>query len=328
MEYLVIILISVPLAAVALAAYALFIRSREERVERRLEQMDSGSTPELILGDLTPALADQLRPGAEKQIELQQDLRTAGYYQPTALMEYAALRAVLIIAPLLAAGALSLFADDFTWTLRIWAGGLILALLGYSLPRVYLYFRGQSRKHMIERALPAAIDMLVLCLGAGLNVLNSLQRVTQELYRSFPVLAYEFEIVRRQAELRTLDFALTQFADRVGLPQARNLAIVLSQSENLGTDAVPILREFADDMRVNMRQRADEMSNKAPFKLLFPAYLMAFGAAILLIGPAVLEMNRILRHDNPNVEIRNKFKIQNTNAPSRRVVTGAEETRR
>ena len=106
MEYLVIILISVPLAAVALAAYALLIRRREERVERRLEQMVSSSTPELILGDLTPALAGQLPPGAEKQIELQQDLRTAGYYQPTALMEYAALRAVLIIAPLLAAGAL------------------------------------------------------------------------------------------------------------------------------------------------------------------------------------------------------------------------------
>src|SRR5262249_28290558 len=58
---------------------------------------------------------------------------------------------------------------------------------------------------------------------------------------------------------------------------------------NLGTDAVTVLREYADDLRVNMRQRADEMANKAPFKLLFPAWMMAAGAGILLISPAILE---------------------------------------
>jgi tight adherence protein C len=149
--------------------------------------------------------------------------------------------------------------------------------------------------HIIERGLPTAIDMLTLSLGAGLNVLNSLQRVAQEVRRAFPVLGEELEIVRRQAELRTLEFALVQFADRVGLPQVRNLSVILSQSENLGTDAVHILREYADNMRVSMRQRADELANKAPFQLLFPAYLLAIGAGILLVAPTVLEFNAFRR---------------------------------
>src|SRR5206468_5798791 len=118
---------------------------------------------------------------------------------------------------------------------------------------------------------------------------NSLARVTDELRFAYPVLAEEFAIIRRQTELRSLEFALIQFAERVNMPQIRNLQVLLAQSENLGTDAVSVLREYADDLRVNMRQRADEMANKAPFKLLFPAYLMAFGAGILLISPAVLE---------------------------------------
>lgn len=292
MEYVLTFLVFLGAALLTFGAFALLRRRGARQVHRRLEEMDSASTPELILGDLTPALASHLPVSQQDQAELQRELRAAGYYRPTALMEYAALRATFILAPLLIAGVLSLYADTLVQAAWIWGGGVLAAILGYSLPRVYVYYRGQARMRRIERALPTAIDMLILCLGAGLNVLNSLQRVTQELHRAFPILAYEFEIVRRQAELRTLEFALTQFADRVGLPQARNLTIVLSQSENLGTDAVPVLREFADDMRINMRQRADEMANKAPFKLLFPAYLMAFGAAILLIGPVVLEFSR------------------------------------
>jgi tight adherence protein C len=138
--------------------------------------------------------------------------------------------------------------------------------------------------------------MLTLSLGAGLNVLNSLHRVSEEVKFAFPILGEELQIVGRQAELKTLEFALAQFADRVGLPQVRNLSVILSQSENLGTDAVTVLREYADNMRTNMRQRADEMANKAPFKMLFPAYLLAFGACILLIAPTVLEFAEFRRN--------------------------------
>jgi tight adherence protein C len=264
------------------------------RVEQRLQDSTAsdpslGSTPELLLGDLTPALAEQIPMADDDRADLQRELRSAGYYRPTALMEYAALRVMLVIVPLLGAGVLALFTEETSTAGWIWFGGIVLAILGYSVPRVYLYYRGQARMHAIERGLPTAIDMLTLCLGAGLNVLLSLRRVAVELQGAYPILASEMEIVSRQAELRSLEFALIQFADRVGLPQVRNISVILTQSENLGTDAVAVLREYADNMRINMRQRADEIANKAPFKLLFPAYMMAFGAGILLISPTVLQ---------------------------------------
>lgn len=277
----------------------LYLARRRREVDSRLEKLtdDDESPRSPLLGDLTPALAAQMPIDPDDRDALQRELRIAGFYRPSALEEYAALRTVLILVPLLTAGVVALFVETTTQALWSWGLGLVGAILGYSLPRIYLYYRGKRRMWQLERGMPVAIDMFTLCLSAGLNVLHSLERVVQELQLPFPVLAYELEIVRRQSELRTLEFALGQFADRVGLGHARNLAVILTQSENLGTDAVSTLREYADNMRLGLKQRAEEQANKAPFKLLFPAYLLAIGAAILLISPTVLEFTAF-RRDN------------------------------
>jgi tight adherence protein C len=313
MEYVVLLVIFALVFVLTLSGF-LMLAKPKRRVASRLRatspDSDSsiGSKPDLILGDLTPALAGQIPMGAEDRSDLQGELIRGGYYRPTALMEYTALRAVLVIAPLIAAGILAFFTETPSTGLWIWGGGILLAILGFSVPRVYLYYKGQARMHEIERGLPTALDMLTLCLGAGLNVLISLRRVAEELKTSYPSLAYELGLVSRQAELRTLDFALRQFADRVGLPTVRNIAMIVSQSEHLGADAVVVLREFADNMRVNMKQRADEMANKAPFKLLFPAYMLAAGAAILLIAPTVLEFSDFFRRNPIRDSINNATK--------------------
>ena len=234
MAYLLAILIFLVTGAATFALYMLTLRHRERRLHLRLQEEDDWAAPEPLLGDMTAVLAEQLPMKQDKRSEIERELRVAGYYRPTALMEYAALRAVFIIAPLLAAGVIALYVDSLNATLWVWGSGVLLAISGYSLPRIYVYYRGQVRMHRIERALPTAMDMLVLCLGAGLNVLNSLQRVTMELAKAYPILAEEFAIIQRQAELRSLEFALSQFADRVGLPQARNLALMLGQSEGPG----------------------------------------------------------------------------------------------
>ncbi len=267
------------------------------RRRRRVEVEEDGAPRGMILGDMTPALAAQIPITRDNRSDLQRELRIAGFYRPTAVVEYAAVRTLLTVPPILAAGILALFVPMQNQVAWCWVIGIVLALLGYSLPRLYIYYRGRARSWEIERGLPIALDMINLCLSAGLNVLNSLERILRELYHAYPVLAFELDIVRRQAELRTLNFALMQFADRSGLPNVRNLAVILSQSENLGTDTVVTLTEYSDSMRTSMRQRAEESANKAPFKLLFPAYLMAIGAAILIISPTVLEFN-VFRRQN------------------------------
>jgi tight adherence protein C len=213
-------------------------------------------------------------------------------------MEYAALRALLTITPLIAAGVATLiWAETFEGALRIWLGAVLAAMLGVSLPRLYLSFKSRMRKRAIERALPTAIDMLTLCLSAGLNVLSSLERVASELGTAYPELAVELQLVRRQADLRSLEFALQQFADRTDLDQLRNVSVLLSQSERLGTEGVSILREFADNLRLGMKQNAEAQANRAPLKMLVPGYLMGIGLLILVITPFAMEI-AAFRRDN------------------------------
>jgi tight adherence protein C len=289
MDTLLLFLVFTLVSGFTFAGY-LYLARRRQHVEQRLRSPDEEEDPpEPTWGELTPALAAQIPISAEDQGELHKELRIAGYYRPTALTEYRALRTVLVVTPLITAGVLALFTTTLGQMLIVWLAAGVVAGLGYSLPRIFLYYRGRARQHAIERGLPTALDMLTLCLSAGLNIVLSLERVAREVRIAFPVLAYELEIVRRQAELRTLEFALGQFADRVDMPQVRNIAVILSQSQGLGTDAARVLREYADDLRIGMRQRADELANKAPFKLLFPAYLLVAGAAVLIFSPVVLE---------------------------------------
>ncbi len=301
MEYVFLVLLFLLISGLVYGGILLVARHRR-RMQQRLRSSapsdpSMGSTPELVLGELTPAFAGQVPVGEQKRTELQKELRAAGYYKPTAVMEYAAVRAVLIILPLVIGALASLFAESLTQVIYTWAGALVAAALGFSIPRIVVYYQGRSRAHAIEMGLPTAIDMLTLCLSAGLNVHSSLRRVSEELEYAYPTLAFELGIMRQQAELRSLEFALGQFAERVGLPQVRNLSVILTQSESLGADAVNVLREYADNMRVNHRHHAEELANKAPFKMLIPAYLMAFGAAALLICPVFLEMNEFRKEN-------------------------------
>jgi tight adherence protein C len=255
----------------------------------------SASKPELILGELTPGLAEQVPMAEESRTDLKRDLMAAGFYRPTALVEYAAVRTVLTLLPLIVAGVVALFVDN-SQLLTVLGAGIVLAMAGYSLPRLFLFLRARLRARAIERGLPVAVDMLTLCLSAGQNILAALQRVSTELKYSFPVLSDELEIVRQQAELRSLQHALQQFADRVPVPEFRNLSMILIQSERLGTDAASTLLEYSSNLRTTLRQRADAKANRTMFWMLFPTLLCLWiPAGIVLIGPAVLEFQSYRR---------------------------------
>jgi len=303
MEYFLLALVFVFCTGVIVMVYVALSRGRQ-RVEARLVPAPSSdpsigtSTPELVLCELTPALSGQIPLSEAGRSELQRDLMAAGMYRPTALMEYTAVRAVLTIAPLIIGGVVALvWTETLSEALRVWIGALIVAGLGFSIPRLFLTLKGIARKRAIERGLPTAIDMITLCLSAGLNVLNSLERVADELSLAYPELGFELQLVRRQSDLRSLEFALVQFAERVDLPQLRNISVILSQSEKLGTDGVSVLREYADNMRIYMKQHAEAVANRAPLKMLIPGYMMTLGFFILLLTPPAMEVASF-RKDN------------------------------
>jgi tight adherence protein C len=251
-----------------------------------LDDIEDSSTSS---SDLTPVLAAQIPNSETDRRELEKELRTAGYFGRRALLEYAAVRAVLVLTPLIGAGILALGVDDDQmW--KVIAGGLLLAMLGYSLPRVYLYYRGRERMRKLENALPVAVDMLTLCITAGQTLTASLGRVAKELAPAHPLMSAELAITKRHAEISNLPHALKQLAHRVPIGETRNLALILAQAERLGSETGPALLEYANNIRTGMKQRADTRANQAMFWMLFPTLLCLWiPAAILLVGPAILE---------------------------------------
>jgi tight adherence protein C len=243
----------------------------------------------LVLGDMTTAFAGQLPGGMRDQEQVLPLLRQGGYYRPSALLEYQAVRAMLVLTPLVITVAASLLVDkaQIPWVL---AGGLTLAVAGFAIPRLYLSIQARKRMREIERGLPVFADLLSIALLAGQSLLAGMQRVTDQLRRTFPGLASELDIVLTQAELLSLSVAFEQWANRSQVQEIRNVAVILTQSQKLGNDPSAVLMEFANNMRTNLRQRADAQAQRTTFFALFPTILfMWVPALILLVGPIYFE---------------------------------------
>lgn len=278
--------------AVAFVAFFAFqwLFSERAALDKRLAQEEDEGEPRMVFGELTPALAGQSPTlTAAKREALEQELRSAGYYRPTAFMEYRAIRAVLVLAPIFLALGFALLVER-PYVMTVLIVGLIVAILGYSLPRIYLNFLGNRRLADIRRGLPVAVDLLGLGLSAGQNINTALQRTAQQIQLSFPDLAYELQIVIRQAQLNTLPHALEQFADRVDIQEVRNLAVLINQAQSIGADPSTALMEFAAGYRTNLRHRAEAQANRASFWMLFPSILCLWiPAGIILLGPVFFE---------------------------------------
>jgi tight adherence protein C len=219
------------------------------------------------------------------QATLQAALRKAGYYAPDALSRYTTVRAFLILLPLALDAAIALFLPMEKLRLAIGAG-VAASVLGFAVPRMVLTWRGRVRARQIEKGLPFAVDLMSLALSAGQSTLSALRHVSREVRVAHPALAAELDIVYEQAKLSSLGHALQQLADRVALPDARNLALLLIQSERLGSDASAALLEFSGHQRTHLRQRAESQANRVSFWMTFPSVCCLWVAgSIILIGP-------------------------------------------
>ncbi len=310
-EWLILGWVFIAVAGVAFIAVnrlALWRRNRRQR----LQSLDEGGPPPMLFGAWTPALSKQIPLTSDGETDLKRDLRTAGFYRPSAFYEYTAVRALLVVLPLIATGVWAFLAPPYQLQ-SILVAGLVAVLLGYSLPRIYLNLTARARARQIARGLPVAIDLLTLCLSAGQNIIDSLKQTAHELAVSHPALAEELEIVQQQTQLHSLEQALQQLADRVHVPEVRNLALLLIQSERLGTDTAATLLEYATNLRTNIRQRAEARAARASFWLLFPSVFCLFvSAAIILIGPSYLEFwqyrkesRRLLDQSQTNIRTAN-----------------------
>jgi len=168
-------------------------------------------------------------------------------------------------------------------------GGLLtaaFAVIGFLIPDFWLGAAIANRRWKIVRALPDALDMLVICIEAGQSFDQALKRVSARWYNP---LTEEFNRILTEIALgRTRREALTSASERVGLPDMSNLITAVLQADQLGVSIGAVLRVQANQLRLLRRQRAEELAREASIKLLFPLVFLIFPAMFaVLLGPAI-----------------------------------------
>jgi tight adherence protein C len=166
------------------------------------------------------------------------------------------------------------------------------AALGYVGPSFLLDKKRARRQRVIRLALPDALDLMVVCLEAGVAMGAAFGRVAREFSRTSPALCEELRLVtlEMQAGKSGAD-ALRALSDRIGIEDVSSLVAMLIQSEKFGTSVADALRIHTDGMRIERIQRAEERAQKAAVRMLFPAAGLIFPAImIVLMGPALIKM--------------------------------------
>jgi len=214
----------------------------------------------------------------------------AGFRQPSALPIFLGVR--LVVAGLLYAYGVILGAGLGSPGGNALILGLALGAVGWVAPNFLLSVRIKRRQKTIQRLLPDAVDLLVICVEAGLALNQAFQRVAVELRHAGDLLTEE--IAQMNLEIRAgtpRDQALMALADRTGVADLRSLVTMLNQTEKFGTSIADSLRIHADTMRAKRQQRAEELAAKTTIKMVFPLALCVFPALlVVIIGPAIIQM--------------------------------------
>jgi tight adherence protein C len=165
----------------------------------------------------------------------------------------------------------------------------LFAVLGFMLPALWLGSKIRNRKQSVIRSLPDALDLLTICVEAGLGFDQAMQKVAEkwddDLSRAFARVLHEIRLGKTRRE------ALRELSNRLDVSDVTSFVAAVIQAEQLGVSIAKVLRIQSDQMRVRRRQRAEEKAHQAPVKMLFPMVFLIFPAIwVVLLGPAVLQV--------------------------------------
>jgi tight adherence protein C len=174
---------------------------------------------------------------------------------------------------------------------RIFGMALLAGLLGFFIPNMMLSSRIRRRQDLIIKAMPDALDLLTVCVEAGLGFDQAMQKVTEkwenELTLGFARVIQEIRLGKLRRD------ALRDMAERMDIPDMTSFVAALIQADQLGVSMAKVLRIQSEQMRIKRRQRAEKKAHEAPIKMLIPmAFLIFPSIYIVLLGPAVLQVLR------------------------------------
>ena len=176
---------------------------------------------------------------------------------------------------------------------------VLVALFGYYLPDIWLRQKSDKRKERLLKALPDALDLLVICVEAGMGLDEGVNRVAQEIRLTSPDLSDEFKFLNLELRAgKDRPDALRALALRTDIEEMKNLVTLLIQADKFGTSVASTLRVYSETFRTQRMQKAEELAAKIPVKLVFPLILFIFPSLfVAILGPAVIRIfrNIILR---------------------------------
>ena len=225
-----------------------------------------------------------------EQSESKRRLVMAGYYSRQAFYTYWGVKIALIVS--LPVTLYLCFILQRIPTGKALLPAFFAIGLGMILPDFFLFWKKGRRHEQIFCGLPDALDLLVVCIEAGLGLDAAMQKVSEEFHLSNRVLSEELHITCAAVRLgQPRSEALHDLGERTGVSDLKALAAVLTQSDRFGTSLGQALRVHSDDMRTRRRQRAEELAAKTTVKLIFPLVLFIFPAIfVVLAGPAIIRI--------------------------------------
>ena len=229
---------------------------------------------------------------SEEETRLRALMMRAGYFSKNAPYIFFGVRALCLIAPQFLLFVSLPFLPFSLGGMNLLYASIAAAAIGYMAPSMMLNRQIEQREQQYRDGFPDMMDLLVACVEAGLSLDGAIIRICEELQYRYPHLGRQLQMMSLELRAgRDRNTAWGSFADRLGLEEARSLATMLKQSEELGTSIGETLRVYAADMREKRMLRAEEKALALPAKLVLPLILFVFPTLlIVLMMPAVVRM--------------------------------------
>jgi tight adherence protein C len=269
---------------------------KEEYATSAMVQESSAPAPPRLFKFLG-ALGEATKPkNIDEMSHVRRMLVKAGYRSVDAPLIFFGARLLLAIA--LPAG----FAVLRTWTLPMLPYAqtmvffILLAVVGFYVPNLWVRMRTQRRQQKILEGFPDALDLMTVCVEAGLGLDAALNQVADEISMSNKVLSEELKLVNLELRAgQSRQNALRNLSLRTDLEDVNNFTTLLIQTDNFGTSIGQALRVHSDTMRIKRHHRAEETAAKLPVKLLFPLLFFIFPSMfVVIMGPAIIQIMRVL----------------------------------
>ena len=260
----------------------------EMKVQQRIAVRERKHSPNLFdgLNAVIVKYFDEKRFKVEGAVrtKLRQDLLGAGFFHPNAINYYIFARLGIIVAFAIVAYVLT--ATMLAEASPIAKFGLVAVMICVAIlgPDAYLARRRRKLTDEYGTSFPDLLDLMVVCIDAGLSLEAALDRISREMIKKHRALGMNLLLMGAETRAgRGIIDALSSFADRLGLDEARSFAATLRQSVELGSDVGDALRAFSDEMRDKRLLRAEERANKLPVKMVLPLGLCIFPVILLVV---------------------------------------------